>query len=52
MAGGPERQHLPQALARGRQKVGKLVGGRTEIANTTARREGCRVQQDTGGAGE
>jgi len=40
---GPEGQHLPQALARRRQKIGELVGGRPKIANTAARRKRCRV---------
>ncbi len=50
VAGGAERQHLPDALFGGGEKIGESVGGGSEIADAARRRQRSDVQQEARGA--
>ena len=47
IAGGAEGKNLPEALLRCGEKIGESVGGGSEIADATQRRQRSNVQQET-----
>src|SRR5437764_13773132 len=52
IAGRPKRQHLPQTLAAGDQKIGKGISFITQIADTKASRKRSRMKQNAAGSGK
>jgi hypothetical protein len=47
VAGGTEGKDLPETLLRGREEISKGVGGGSEIADATERRQRSNVEQET-----
>src|SRR6202034_1341868 len=47
IAGGAEGENLPEALLRSGKEVGEGVGGGSEVADATQRRQRSNVEQET-----
>src|SRR5437870_11725434 len=52
IAGRPKRQHLPQTLAAGDQKIGKGVRFLTQIADTKSSGKRSWMKQNAAGSGK
>ncbi len=52
IAGGAEREHLPDGLAGGGEEIDEAVRGGTEVADAIRAGEGRDVKEDAGSAGE